>query len=231
MGVDGCIKKSLRMRDETPPFSWRSSIGLDCQKIVLSKLEQRVDTHVSMPGAHAFTHSCVPRAPTPCEHATCPCAHAFMCAMHMHPSFQYMQYMNHAHRFTEWPADALFEVASKQLEGEDLGSEEVKSNVCKVMRAWMDDGRHARMCGCGYEWARRCVRSWFMVYVTHLLPSVGFITEEVVLLKACFLGLQFALSAPISPLLRPSQFTCVATPCIRTRPHTSAPPLSPRRCL
>jgi len=34
--------------------------------------------------------------------------------------------------FTEWPADALFEVASKQLEGEDLGSDEIKSNVCKV---------------------------------------------------------------------------------------------------
>ncbi|KAF5831208.1 dynein-1-beta heavy chain, flagellar inner arm I1 complex [Dunaliella salina] len=34
--------------------------------------------------------------------------------------------------FTEWPADALFEVASKQLEGEDLGSEEVKNSVCKV---------------------------------------------------------------------------------------------------
>ena len=35
-------------------------------------------------------------------------------------------------RFTEWPADALFEVASKQLHNEDLGSNEVKTNVCKV---------------------------------------------------------------------------------------------------
>ncbi|MEW5313998.1 MAG: hypothetical protein WDW38_005527 [Sanguina aurantia] len=34
--------------------------------------------------------------------------------------------------FAEWPADALFEVASKQLAAEDLGSPEVKTNVCKV---------------------------------------------------------------------------------------------------
>ncbi|GFH10191.1 dynein-1, subspecies f, partial [Haematococcus lacustris] len=34
--------------------------------------------------------------------------------------------------FTEWPADALFEVASKQLSAVDLGSAEVKANVCKV---------------------------------------------------------------------------------------------------
>lgn len=34
--------------------------------------------------------------------------------------------------FVEWPADALYEVASRQLAGEDLGSEEVKSAVCRV---------------------------------------------------------------------------------------------------
>ena len=34
--------------------------------------------------------------------------------------------------FTEWPSDALFEVASKQLQNEDLGSEEVKASICKV---------------------------------------------------------------------------------------------------
>ena len=34
--------------------------------------------------------------------------------------------------FAEWPADALFEVASKQLQNESFGSEEVKTNVCKV---------------------------------------------------------------------------------------------------
>ncbi len=34
--------------------------------------------------------------------------------------------------FTEWPADALYEVAVKQLADEDLGSQEIKSNMCKV---------------------------------------------------------------------------------------------------
>ena len=34
--------------------------------------------------------------------------------------------------FTEWPADALYEVAAKQLADEDLGSQEVKSNMCQV---------------------------------------------------------------------------------------------------
>ena len=34
--------------------------------------------------------------------------------------------------FTEWPADALYEVAAKQLADEDLGSQEIKSNMCKV---------------------------------------------------------------------------------------------------
>jgi dynein heavy chain len=34
--------------------------------------------------------------------------------------------------FTEWPSDALFEVASKQLAGESLGSEDVKNSICKV---------------------------------------------------------------------------------------------------
>lgn len=34
--------------------------------------------------------------------------------------------------FTEWPADALFEVAAKQLEDQDLGSAQVKEAVCKV---------------------------------------------------------------------------------------------------
>ena len=36
--------------------------------------------------------------------------------------------------FTEWPSDALFEVASKQLQHEDLGTVEVKTNICKVGR-------------------------------------------------------------------------------------------------
>ena len=36
------------------------------------------------------------------------------------------------YRFTEWPADALFEVAQKQLMDVDLGSTEVKTAVCKV---------------------------------------------------------------------------------------------------
>jgi dynein heavy chain len=34
--------------------------------------------------------------------------------------------------FTEWPADALYEVATRQMAGENLGSEEVKQAVCKV---------------------------------------------------------------------------------------------------
>lgn len=34
--------------------------------------------------------------------------------------------------FTEWPADALYEVAAKQLADEDLGTQEVKSNMCQV---------------------------------------------------------------------------------------------------
>jgi len=34
--------------------------------------------------------------------------------------------------FSDWPADALYEVAQKQLENEDLGSEEMKKNVCSA---------------------------------------------------------------------------------------------------
>ena len=34
--------------------------------------------------------------------------------------------------FTEWPSDALYEVASKLLEEENLGGDEVKSNICRV---------------------------------------------------------------------------------------------------
>ena len=34
--------------------------------------------------------------------------------------------------FTEWPADALYEVASKQLADEDLGSQQVKASICQV---------------------------------------------------------------------------------------------------
>lgn len=34
--------------------------------------------------------------------------------------------------FTEWPGDALFEVAAKLLEEESLGSDEVRTNICKV---------------------------------------------------------------------------------------------------
>lgn len=34
--------------------------------------------------------------------------------------------------FTEWPADALFEVAQKQLGDVDLGSSDVRTAVCKV---------------------------------------------------------------------------------------------------
>ena len=36
--------------------------------------------------------------------------------------------------FTEWPGDALFEVAQKQLGDVDLGGAEVKTAVCKVGR-------------------------------------------------------------------------------------------------
>lgn len=34
--------------------------------------------------------------------------------------------------FVEWPADALYEAAIKQLEGENLGSDHVKDCICKV---------------------------------------------------------------------------------------------------
>ena len=34
--------------------------------------------------------------------------------------------------FTEWPADALYEVAAKQLADEDLGSQDIKANMCQV---------------------------------------------------------------------------------------------------
>lgn len=34
--------------------------------------------------------------------------------------------------FSEWPSDALYEVAQKQLENEDLGSEAVKNSVCSA---------------------------------------------------------------------------------------------------
>ena len=34
--------------------------------------------------------------------------------------------------FTEWPEDALYEVATKQLEEENLGSDEVKEAICQV---------------------------------------------------------------------------------------------------
>lgn len=34
--------------------------------------------------------------------------------------------------FTEWPADALYEVASRQMASENLGSEAIKEAVCKV---------------------------------------------------------------------------------------------------
>jgi len=44
--------------------------------------------------------------------------------------------------FTEWPADALFEVASRQMAAENLGSEEIKQAVCKVSQpaAWLQEG-------------------------------------------------------------------------------------------
>ena len=34
--------------------------------------------------------------------------------------------------FTEWPEDALYEVATKQLEEENLGTDEIKEAICKV---------------------------------------------------------------------------------------------------
>ena len=34
--------------------------------------------------------------------------------------------------FTEWPADALYEVASRQLASESLGSADVQQAICKV---------------------------------------------------------------------------------------------------
>lgn len=34
--------------------------------------------------------------------------------------------------FTAWPAEALYEVASKQMAAEALGSDEVKQAVCRV---------------------------------------------------------------------------------------------------
>ena len=34
--------------------------------------------------------------------------------------------------FVDWPDDALFEVAQKELEEENLGSDEIKDNVCKT---------------------------------------------------------------------------------------------------
>lgn len=34
--------------------------------------------------------------------------------------------------FTDWPADALFEVAQKQLEEEQLGLPETKVSICKM---------------------------------------------------------------------------------------------------
>lgn len=37
--------------------------------------------------------------------------------------------------FTEWPPDALYEVATRQMAAENLGSEEVKQAVCKVRLA------------------------------------------------------------------------------------------------
>ncbi len=42
-------------------------------------------------------------------------------------------------RFTEWPADALYEVASRQLASVDLGGPTVKDAVCKVRRGPLFD--------------------------------------------------------------------------------------------
>lgn len=39
--------------------------------------------------------------------------------------------------FTEWPADALYEVAVKQLEEENLGSQKVMDSVCQVCRSFV----------------------------------------------------------------------------------------------
>lgn len=41
--------------------------------------------------------------------------------------------------FTEWPSDALYEVATRQMASENLGSEEIKQAVCKVR--WQHDAR------------------------------------------------------------------------------------------
>jgi hypothetical protein len=38
--------------------------------------------------------------------------------------------------FTEWPSDALYEVATRQMASENLGSEEIKQAVCKVRGWW-----------------------------------------------------------------------------------------------
>eukprot|EP00879_Flechtneria_rotunda_P027883 GHRR01029926.1.p1 GENE.GHRR01029926.1~~GHRR01029926.1.p1 ORF type:complete len:113 (-),score=25.52 GHRR01029926.1:91-429(-) len=35
--------------------------------------------------------------------------------------------------FTEWPTDALYEVATRQMASETLGTEEIKQAVCKVL--------------------------------------------------------------------------------------------------
>lgn len=35
--------------------------------------------------------------------------------------------------FMEWPADALYEVATRQMAALDLGNEEIKQAVCKVI--------------------------------------------------------------------------------------------------
>jgi dynein heavy chain len=34
--------------------------------------------------------------------------------------------------YTEWPADALYEAASRQMASENLGTEEIKQAVCKA---------------------------------------------------------------------------------------------------
>lgn len=38
--------------------------------------------------------------------------------------------------YTEWPADALYEVASRQMASENLGTEEIKQAVCKASALW-----------------------------------------------------------------------------------------------
>ncbi len=59
---------------------------------------------------------------------TCP----FTRPLHAHPPSP--SSVLAALRFTEWPSDALFEVASKQLQNEDLGTEDIKNAICKVRR-------------------------------------------------------------------------------------------------